>query len=328
MSDTLRPHGPGQNMEWIAFPFSRGSSQPRYRTQVSRIAGGFFTSWATRGAHLQEVGSLSHSFLCTEDSAVDKNNRRGTLLDWIPKCESNGFSSLLDLPDPLLSLPLTAAPRPPDRLLLLIHSDLPGVQSISSSWRHTFQSLLSSSKLSGCPLHPGPPCHLSLSQTLCFLEPTWPFGSAPPWVLRYFPNKGYMGGDIFFRLCILVWSRYWFLHWKLFPSEFWRHHPIFLLSHFADEISYSPCIGYNLFSSLETFTILSWFSGSWDLTLMWLVVFAASALVSVQWLRRRLRSLTVWVQVQGFHSLALTSGKLHFFVPVPSSLMEMVVPTS
>ena len=35
-------------LEWVAFPFSRGSSQPRNRTQVSHIAGGFFTSWATR----------------------------------------------------------------------------------------------------------------------------------------------------------------------------------------------------------------------------------------------------------------------------------------
>ena len=31
-------------LEWVALPFSRGSSQPRDRTQVSRIAGGFFTS--------------------------------------------------------------------------------------------------------------------------------------------------------------------------------------------------------------------------------------------------------------------------------------------
>ena len=29
-------------LEWVAFPFSRGSSQPRDRTQVSHIAGGFF----------------------------------------------------------------------------------------------------------------------------------------------------------------------------------------------------------------------------------------------------------------------------------------------
>ena len=31
-------------LEWVAFPFSRGSSQPRDQTQVSRTAGGFFTS--------------------------------------------------------------------------------------------------------------------------------------------------------------------------------------------------------------------------------------------------------------------------------------------
>ena len=31
-------------LEWVAFPFSRGSSQPRDRTHVSRIVGGFFTS--------------------------------------------------------------------------------------------------------------------------------------------------------------------------------------------------------------------------------------------------------------------------------------------
>ena len=34
-------------LEWVAFPFSRGSSQPREWTQVSCIAGGIFTSWAT-----------------------------------------------------------------------------------------------------------------------------------------------------------------------------------------------------------------------------------------------------------------------------------------
>ena len=31
-------------LESVAFPFSRGSSQPRDQTQDSRIAGGFFTS--------------------------------------------------------------------------------------------------------------------------------------------------------------------------------------------------------------------------------------------------------------------------------------------
>ena len=39
-----------QTLEWVVFPFSRGSSQPRDGTQVSLIAGKFFTSWATREA--------------------------------------------------------------------------------------------------------------------------------------------------------------------------------------------------------------------------------------------------------------------------------------
>ena len=38
-------------LEWLVFPFFRGSSQPRDRTQVSCIAGRFFTSWTTREAH-------------------------------------------------------------------------------------------------------------------------------------------------------------------------------------------------------------------------------------------------------------------------------------
>ena len=37
-------------LEWVAFPFSRWSSQPRDGTQVSRIAGGLFTSWAIKEA--------------------------------------------------------------------------------------------------------------------------------------------------------------------------------------------------------------------------------------------------------------------------------------
>ena len=37
-------------LDWVAFPFSRESAQPRDRTQVSHIAGRFFTSWATKEA--------------------------------------------------------------------------------------------------------------------------------------------------------------------------------------------------------------------------------------------------------------------------------------
>ena len=39
-------------LEWVAFHFSRASSQPRDWTQVSCISGGFFTNWATKEAQV------------------------------------------------------------------------------------------------------------------------------------------------------------------------------------------------------------------------------------------------------------------------------------
>ena len=51
-------------MEWVAFPFSEGSSQPRDWTQVSHIAGGFFTSWATGKPKNTGVGSPSSRGSC------------------------------------------------------------------------------------------------------------------------------------------------------------------------------------------------------------------------------------------------------------------------
>ena len=52
--DSLRPHElihgtlQARILGFVPFPFSKGSSQPRDQTQVSHIAGRFFTSWATR----------------------------------------------------------------------------------------------------------------------------------------------------------------------------------------------------------------------------------------------------------------------------------------
>ena len=39
-------------LEWVAFPFSRESSQSREQTQVSCVADEFFTSWATKEAQV------------------------------------------------------------------------------------------------------------------------------------------------------------------------------------------------------------------------------------------------------------------------------------
>ena len=63
VSDSLQSHGlytvrgifQARILEWVAIPFSRGSSQPRDHTQVSRIAGGFFTVWATREALIKHL---------------------------------------------------------------------------------------------------------------------------------------------------------------------------------------------------------------------------------------------------------------------------------
>ena len=46
-------------VEWVAFPFSRESSQPRDRTQISHIAGGFFTIWATREAQYKGLATAA-----------------------------------------------------------------------------------------------------------------------------------------------------------------------------------------------------------------------------------------------------------------------------
>ena len=39
-----------RKLEYTAIPSSRGSSQTKDGTQVSCVAGGFFTSWATKEA--------------------------------------------------------------------------------------------------------------------------------------------------------------------------------------------------------------------------------------------------------------------------------------
>ena len=57
-----------RTLEWVAMPFSRGSSWPRHPTWVSLIAGRFFTIWATGEAHFivkwnfkKEVGNCATS---------------------------------------------------------------------------------------------------------------------------------------------------------------------------------------------------------------------------------------------------------------------------
>ena len=57
-----------RNLKWVAMPSSRGSSQPRDQTQVSRITGGFFTTWARREALLESSCRLMLSRVLKHNS--------------------------------------------------------------------------------------------------------------------------------------------------------------------------------------------------------------------------------------------------------------------
>ena len=58
-------------LEWVAIPFSRGSSQARDQTQDSWVAGRFFTIWATREAQSEPKGGQNHiSQTCSESALL------------------------------------------------------------------------------------------------------------------------------------------------------------------------------------------------------------------------------------------------------------------
>ena len=74
-------------LEWVAFPFSRGSSWPRDRTQVFHIAGGFFTGWATREA---QKDTRTPIFIVKES---ESEVAQSCLTLWDPMdCSLPGFS--------------------------------------------------------------------------------------------------------------------------------------------------------------------------------------------------------------------------------------------
>ena len=67
---------------WVAFPLSRRSSQLKDWTQVSHIAGGFFTSWATRELNwaTTELSSVAKPCpnLCDPHGNYSKNTGMGS----------------------------------------------------------------------------------------------------------------------------------------------------------------------------------------------------------------------------------------------------------
>ena len=88
-------------IEWVAIPFSRASSPPRDWTQVSCVAGSFFTIWATREAqcslrgpqHLQCYPSLCLLFI-TEFKYFWKRREEGLRTLQIPQTQLQYEGSL------------------------------------------------------------------------------------------------------------------------------------------------------------------------------------------------------------------------------------------
>ena len=74
-------------LEWVAIPFSRGSSQHRDQIRVSCISGSFFTNWATKEA------KSSHE---SESRSVVSNSLwpLGLYTPWTSPGQNTGLGSL------------------------------------------------------------------------------------------------------------------------------------------------------------------------------------------------------------------------------------------
>ena len=85
----LSHQGSPRILEWVVYPFSRGSSQPRDRTGVSCAAGRFFTSCATMEAQ-STILSTQHWFILTQpdnlrlEPVAGHNNNNSVTLQKYP----------------------------------------------------------------------------------------------------------------------------------------------------------------------------------------------------------------------------------------------------
>ena len=87
----LSQQGSPRILEWIAYPFSSGSSQPRNQGRVSWIAGKFFTNWAIREALIIIISPLPPHGL---DLRPTSSEKRLELLDL-------SFPCIFPVPHPL-----------------------------------------------------------------------------------------------------------------------------------------------------------------------------------------------------------------------------------
>ena len=80
-------------LEWVAYPFSSRSSQPRNQIRVSCIASGFFTNWAIKEPLVDE----SCPTLCDPMDSSAHGISQTRILEWVAISFSRGSSQGLNL---------------------------------------------------------------------------------------------------------------------------------------------------------------------------------------------------------------------------------------
>ena len=101
-------------LEWVTFPFSRGSSQPRKWSGVSCIAGGFFTKWGFREAHT--YCKVTHFYM------LSSSTNRLTWVTWCPAQDHLSSRKSRRLSAPSLFPTLSLYPHPASLLVTIFLS--------------------------------------------------------------------------------------------------------------------------------------------------------------------------------------------------------------
>ena len=82
-------------LEWVAFPFSRGSSQPRDQTQVSCVTDGIFTSWATKKLTVNYYGWHITKYFYMYHLIDSSQLLLGTMVSHLPEVSTSVDSTYL-----------------------------------------------------------------------------------------------------------------------------------------------------------------------------------------------------------------------------------------
>ena len=122
---SVHGNSPGKNTGVVAMPSSRGSFQPRDWTQVSCIAGGFFTIWATGKAHYTTISSVQFSRSVMSESLWphESQHARPPCPSPLPEFTQTHVHRVSDAIQPShpLSSPSPPAPNPSQHQSLLVH---------------------------------------------------------------------------------------------------------------------------------------------------------------------------------------------------------------